>query len=184
MSEPSNPARTASSERNSHFEEAVVFILAVFALGFVADPIINLCSDPMTAVLDAVTGGLDEFEEIRDWIPDEEAGTWVDHFSKGILSLGVVGLVKAFVSMNPWDWYNIRIGGGIRRGGRGRNRLENISWTLVFIGVLTFLTAVWKGVSAICARYQERVSDRIVDVQGDDGDEDDEEPQAESREDQ
>ncbi|KAK7748054.1 hypothetical protein SLS53_001306 [Cytospora paraplurivora] len=177
-------ARWVSSKILRAFLTAVVFIVAVFALGFVADPIVNLCSGPMTAVLDAVTEGLDEFEEIRDWIPDEDTETWVDHFSKGILSLGVVGLVKAFVSMNPWDWYNIRIGGGIRRGGRGRNRLENISWMLVFIGVLTFLTAVWKGVSAVCARYQERVSDRIVDVQGDDEDEADEEPQAESRKDQ
>lgn len=36
--------------------------------------------------------------------------------------------------------------------------------------------------SAICARYLARVSDKIVDVQGDDEDEDeDEQPQAESR---
>ena len=133
-------ARWVSSKVLRAFITAIVFVLAIFALGFVADPIINLCIDPMTAVMEAVTGGLDEFEELRDWIPDEEPGTWVDHFSKGFLSLGVVGLVKAFFGMSPWHWWNIRIGGGIRRGARGRNRLENISWTLVVIGVMTFLT--------------------------------------------
>jgi hypothetical protein len=31
------------------------------------------------------------------------------------------------------------MGGGGRRGGTGRQRLENISWTVVIIGVITFL---------------------------------------------
>jgi hypothetical protein len=122
------------------FLTATVFVLAIFVLGFVADPLINLCIDPMTAVMEAVTGGLDEFEELRDWVPDERSGGWIDHFSKGFLSLGAVGLVKAFFGMSPWHWWNIRVGGGVRRGARGRNRLENISWTLVAIGVVTFLT--------------------------------------------
>lgn len=133
-------ARWVSSRITRAFLTATVFVLAIFLLGFVADPLITLCIDPMTTVIEAVTGGLEEFEELRDLLPDEGAGGWIDHFSKGFLSLGVVGLVKAFFGMSPWHWWNIRVGGGIRRGTRGRNRLENISWTLVAIGVMTFLT--------------------------------------------
>lgn len=133
-------ARWVSSRITRTFITATVFVLAIFILGFVADPLITFCIDPMTSVIEAVTGGLDEFEELRDLLPDDDAGGWIDHFSKGFLSLGVVGLVKAFFGLSPWHWWNIRIGGGIRRGARGRNRLENISWTLVAIGVMTFLT--------------------------------------------
>ncbi|ROW06563.1 hypothetical protein VMCG_04337 [Cytospora schulzeri] len=92
-------ARWVSSRITRAFLTATVFVLAVFALGFVADPLINICIDPMTAVIEAVSGGLEEFEELRDWVPDEQAGGWVDHFSKGFLSLGVVGLVKAFFGL-------------------------------------------------------------------------------------
>lgn len=132
-------ARWVSSKITRAFLTAIIFIMAIFILGFVADPLINICIDPMTAVMEAIVGDMEEFEELRDWLPDQAPETWVDHFSKGFFSLGVVGLVKAFFGMSPWQWWNIRLGGGIRRGARGRNRLENISWTLVLLGVLTFL---------------------------------------------
>ena len=45
--------------------------------------------------------------------------------------------------MSPWEWFNVRwaVGGGgrARRGGTGRERLENISMTMIMIGVATFL---------------------------------------------
>lgn len=51
--------------------------------------------------------------------------------------------------------------------------------------VLTTGQVVWKGVNAVCARFLERASDKIIDVQGDDEDEDDEdEPRTETRKDQ
>lgn len=43
------------------------------------------------------------------------------------------------------------------------------------------MQAVWKGVSALSARFLERFSDTIIDVPGDD--DDDEDVQAESRKD-
>lgn len=122
---------------------ALILVSAIFLLGFIADPIINLWSDPLGMFIETLTGPLDEFEELRDWLPQEEPNTWSWHFYKGFMSLGLVGLVKSFIAMTPWHFWNIRIGGGARRGGRGRDRLENISWTLVLIGVVTFL-----GVSA------------------------------------
>ncbi|KAL1855800.1 hypothetical protein Daus18300_010975 [Diaporthe australafricana] len=144
-------------------------VIALFILGFVADPIINIWIDPAGAVVDVVKGGFDGFEEILDYMPDDEPNTWFTHFSKGLLSLGLVGLVKVFFGLGPLHWFNMRGGG---RRGRGRDRLEN---------------AVWKGVSAACARYLSKVSDDIIDVTGDDDSEDEgdsQEPQAESRKDQ
>ena len=76
-----------------------------------------------------------------------ERSGWVEHFAKGFTSLGLLGFVKVFFAMGPW--WNIRQGGLLgggggrnRRAGRqagGRERLENISWTVIVIGVLTFL---------------------------------------------
>lgn len=119
------------------FLTATIMVIALFILGFVADPIINIWIDPAGAVMDVVTGGLDGFEEILDYMPEDEPNTWFVHFSKGLLSLGLVGLVKVFLGMGPLHWWNIRGGGG--RRGRGRDRLENVSWILVFIGVATFI---------------------------------------------
>ncbi|KAK7740182.1 hypothetical protein SLS63_001382 [Diaporthe eres] len=139
------------------FLTATIMVFALFILGFVADPIINIWIDPAGAVVDVMKGGLDGFEEILEYIPDDEPNTWFVHFSKGLLSLGLVGLVKVFLGLGPLHWWNFRGGGG--RRGRGRDRLEN---------------AVWKGVSAACARYLSQVSDDIIDVPGDDSEDEDE----------
>lgn len=119
------------------FLTATIMVFALFVLGFVADPIINILIDPTGAVVDVVRGGLDGFEEILEYIPEDEPNTWFVHFSKGLLSLGLVGLVKVFLGLSPFHWWNIRLGGG--RRGRGRDRLENVSWVLVFVGVATFI---------------------------------------------
>lgn len=119
------------------FLTATVMVFALFILGFVADPIINIWIDPAGAVVDVVRGGLDGFEEILEYIPDDEPNTWFVHFSKGLLSLGLVGLIKMFFGMGPLHWWNLRVGGG--RRGRGRDRLENVSWVLVALGVATFI---------------------------------------------
>jgi hypothetical protein len=43
--------------------------------------------------------------------------------------------------LGPFQWFHIRNGGvlGHRRRGGGRDRLEDISWTVVVIGIITFL---------------------------------------------
>ena len=58
--------------------------------------------------------------------------------------MGLLGFIKVFFAMGPWQWWNLRqvgiVGGRARRrGGTGRDRLEDISWSLVFIGFVTFL---------------------------------------------
>ena len=119
-----------------------IMLLTVFALGFIADPIINLYLDPFDTITTTATGG--KLPAIT--LEDDEAG-WGEHFMKGLASLGLLGFVKAFFAMGPWHWWNLRQGGIIGGGGRnrrgrqagGRERLENISWMVVVIGAMTFL---------------------------------------------
>ncbi|KAL2265709.1 hypothetical protein VTJ83DRAFT_6809 [Remersonia thermophila] len=147
-----------------------VFIMAftVFLLGFVADPILNLWLDPFGSIF----GSFVDFDmEDRILMDDEDAGTWSLHFVKGFLSLGLLGFLKTMVAMSPWHWFNVRVGGRRRRG---RDRLEQINWALVIIGVLTFLGATWKFVNHLIERTLEKASNRVVDIQGDDPDEEDE----------
>lgn len=134
-------ANWATSKLVRAFLTLLILFLTVFILGFVADPIIYLWSDPISAVVDGLSGSFDEFDELRDWLPEEELpDTWPWHFYRGFFALGLVGLVKSFFAMRPWHWWNVRTGAGGRRGGRGRDRLENISMLMVVIGVVTFLS--------------------------------------------
>lgn len=117
----------------------LIMVLSVFLLGFVADPIIRLgSSGPITFLADFTTGVLDEFEELGDWIPDEQPNTWSWHFTRGFMALGFTGLLKSFFTLRPWQWWHIRVGGGVRRG-RGRDRLENVNMAMVLLGVATFM---------------------------------------------
>jgi hypothetical protein len=108
-----------------------VFILTIFFLGFIGDPIINLWLDPYNTIADTVTGS-----DYQPFVDDEDDG-WVDHFLKGFVSMGVLGFLKTLVGMSPFYWF--RIGGGDRRR-RGRQRMENMSWIMILVGILTFVT--------------------------------------------
>jgi hypothetical protein len=144
--------------------------MTIFIFGFIADPIINLYLDPYETITSLPLGGkaVPQFE-------DEDL-TWTEHFLKGLASLGLLGFVKVFFAMSPWQWWNLRQtgviggGGGRGRGGTGRDRLENISWSLVIIGVITFLYAVWKWVRAWSRKTLEKAGERVADVQGNDDD--------------
>lgn len=118
-----------------------ILFLTVFLLGYVADPIIGLWLDPVGTITDSVlTGG--GFADESAINPGDTDG-WFEHLLKGFFSLGLLGFVKAFVAMSPWQWWNLRtsgiMNGGARRRGTGRDRMENVNLTLVVIGVLTFL---------------------------------------------
>lgn len=153
-----------------------IFVVAMFVLGFVADPIINLYLDPVDtiATVGGPTGSL-IFE-------DEEAG-WGEHFVKGLASLGLLGFAKFLLTLSPWHWFNMRgtgfhIGGsgGGRAGTTGRDRMAQLSWITIVIGIMTFLYAVWKGVRAWSRRTLEKAGESVMDVPG--GDEEDEEQDA------
>jgi hypothetical protein len=117
------------------------FALSLFVLGFVADPIIGLWQDPLGSLADGLLSDGGTFSTVlREELADSDENSWSFHFFKGVLSLGLLGFVKTFFTLFPWQWTIQRyIGGGGRRRGRGQDRLQNINWGLVVIGVITFL---------------------------------------------
>lgn len=148
-------------------------------LGFVADPIINLYVDPWSFL-----SPWSSFSRSEYYYEDNEPSTWYEHFAKGIASMGVLGFLKVLVA-SPFSYF--RIGGGRSRT-TGRDRYEQISWIIILIGVGTFLTvcvialhegtgtkslqAVYKGVRVWSRKTLERAGERVMDVQGDDDDQD------------
>lgn len=165
------------------FLAVLIVIICIFLLGFVADPILSLWLDPLGTLQEGI--GLVELDKDEFVMVDEFDGTWTAHFIKGSLSLGLVGFVKAFLAMSPFQWWNLRatgiVGGGTRRGGTGRERTENISLALVMIGMFTFFWAVWKGTRSWTQRSLDKASEKIMNIQPDD---DDNEDEAETKKDQ
>ncbi|KAI0449602.1 hypothetical protein F5B21DRAFT_35213 [Xylaria acuta] len=153
-----------------------ILFVTIFLLGFVADPILGLWLDPVGTITDTVIPGSRFADE--DIIDLGEADGWFEHLLKGVFSLGLLGFVKAFLAMSPWQWWNLRtsgiVSGGARRAGTGRQRMENINLTLVLIGVLTFLYTVWKATRKYTQRTLDRASQKILNVQTTDEDSDDE----------
>lgn len=140
---------------------ALILILFVFVLGFVADPIISLYVDPW--------GFLSPFSRSDHYyFEDDEPCTWYEHFAKGFASMGVLGFLKALLA-SPISFF--RLGGGRTRN-TGRDRYEQVSWMIILIGVGTFLVAVYKGVRVWSRRTLEKAGERVMDVQGDDDDDD------------
>ncbi|OJD33342.1 ring finger domain protein [Diplodia corticola] len=148
-----------------------IFLLATFFLGFVADPIINLYLDPVGTVV-PLGGSSSSYEHL---VPEEdEPEGWSFHFVKGFASLGILGFVK-YIFVSPIRVYRMGGGplGGSGRGNTGRDRLANISWGVVLIGIATVLYGVWKAVRAWARRTLEKASERVMDVPVDDDEEDD-----------
>ncbi|KZF20013.1 RING finger domain protein [Xylona heveae TC161] len=150
----------------------IILFLTMFILGFVADPIINFYLDPYSTLVNPP-----RFQSRTKIEPVllEEGSPWIEHFLKGLASLGLLSFVKVLLAMSPWQWWNLRnsglVGGG-RPGGSGRDRLASLSWTVVFIGVCTFLWGVYRGVRAWSRRVLVNAGERVMDVQSDEDDED------------
>lgn len=150
----------------------------VFVLGFFADPIINIYFDPWS-YLTPWSGRRQYYE----YYEDEEPVTWAEHFAKGFAGMGVLGFLKVIVA-SPFTYF--RIGG--RGRATGRDRYEQVSWIIILVGVGTFLAvciivarvaiytdekqAIYKGVRVWSHRTLERAGERVMDVQGDDDDDD------------
>lgn len=148
-----------------------IFTTALFLMGFIADPIINLYTDPYS-VLTTPTKVTTKIEPI---LTDDDVPTWAEHFIKGLAATGLLGFVKVLFALGPWQYWNIRgsgIMGGHRSGNTGRDRMANVSWIVIVIGVVTFLIAVYKGVRSWSRRTLEKASERVMDVAGDDNDDD------------
>ena len=79
----------------------LIFLITVFLLGYIADPIINLYVDPFGTLSSLPTSSSSPFDEVH--FVDGES-SWTEHFVKGFASLGLLGFVKVFFSMSPWHW--------------------------------------------------------------------------------
>ncbi|KAK6417696.1 hypothetical protein LTR95_017302 [Oleoguttula sp. CCFEE 5521] len=149
-----------------------ILAILVFLLGFVADPLINLYLDPVSTI--ATAGG-----PTGSLIYEDDTVGWAEHFAKGFASLGLVGFAKAMITMSPWHFLRIGGGGGTGVGrsgvaGTGRDRMRELSWITILIGIVTILYAIWKGVRAWSRRTLESAGERVMDVPGSKDDDDDE----------
>lgn len=141
-------------------------IVIVFMLGFIADPIINIYLDPYDSVIghDSISDIWDELEIVT---PGRRfVSPWWGHFTKGFISMGLVGFMKTLF-LNPWQWINLRTSGSWFGGGRahtGRNRAVNISWIAVAIGVATAFAVFYRWVQAIVQRQLQKLGNNIVDT--------------------
>lgn len=111
-----------------------IVLVVIFMLGYVADPILNffIDADPV------INSGWDDHNILYQ---DDDINGWFEHFMKGLASLGLLGFAKIIVTMNPFAIFNYRSSGmmGVRSGNTGRQRLQNIGWLAVIVGVVTFL---------------------------------------------
>lgn len=150
-----------------------IMVFIVFVLGFIADPIINIYMSPY----DSLRGRESIWEEL-EIRSDAEAPVsfWAQHFTKGLISMGLVGFLKTLF-LNPFQWINIRLGGGgwsssHARATTGRDRAVNISWIAVVIGVCSAFVFFYRWMQAVVQRQLTRLGNNIVDTQlpGDDDD--------------
>jgi RING-variant domain len=155
----------------AHFAiTATVALLLVFIFGYIADPIINLYIDPSSAT-----------SASRLWTPIKvsdigEESSWLQHFYKGLASLGVLSFARVIFMANPWHWYNLRNSGlahgTARPGATGQERVANISWVVLLIGVMTFLYTVFKAMNTLTRWFLEKAAFNIKEVPHDDDDDD------------
>ncbi|KAK5958203.1 hypothetical protein OHC33_000044 [Knufia fluminis] len=147
----------------------IFMVTVVFALGFVADPIINIYMDPYESLI-GDESIWDELE-LRS-VMDSPVSQWSQHFAKGFISMGLVGFLKTLF-LNPFQWVNLRLGGSLSSTrATGRDRAINISWIAIVIGVCSAFAFFYKFVQAIVQRSLQRIGNNIVDTQlpGDDDD--------------
>ncbi|RHZ50805.1 E3 ubiquitin-protein ligase MARCH [Aspergillus thermomutatus] len=149
-----------------------ILLFTVFLLGFIADPIINLYVDPVETIFYTEYW---ESSTVSGVLPTETRTSWVEHFVKGLASLGVLSFIKAILALTPWQWWNLRSSGVVSSGRTtGRSRAASISWIVILVGVGSFLWAVWKGVRTWSRKTLEKAGERVMDVPLPDDDEEDE----------
>jgi hypothetical protein len=160
------------SKKASGFLTILVMLIIVFILGFIADPILNLYTDPY----ETIVGHEDIWQHVDVNQAEEKLSGWGAHFVKGIVSMGVLSFLRTML-LNPFHWFNLRNSGlvGGRVSGRattGRDRAVNVSWIMVAMGVLSATYFFYRWVQSIIGRTLQRVGNNIVDTQlpGDDDD--------------
>ena len=141
--------------------------LIVYLFGFIADPIINLYLDPVETIRNS-----DYFAPNVDPLAaylGKKNSFWVQHFAKGLSSLGVLSCINVFLTMSPIHWWNFRTSNIFRGSGRptttGRERVANISLTVIAIGIISFLYYLWKSIKVFTERELRRFSLIVLNTQ-------------------
>jgi len=160
------------SKTSSGILTILVMALIMFLLGFVADPILNLYTDPY----ETIVGHEDFWQEVNVNQSKDSLSNWAQHFLKGFVSMGVLSFLRTMV-LNPFQWWNLRNSGLVTsrvsgRSATGRDRAVNISWIVVAMGVLSAAYFFYQFVQTIIGRSLQRIGNNIVDTQlpGDDDD--------------
>jgi hypothetical protein len=175
-----------------------ILLGTVFLLGFISDPILNFFLDPYGSMYGYTwEWGYHSRPVYYEFEVEERRPlTWMGHMTKGFAWLGMLSFFKVIFT-SPWQFLYRHIWGGRRAGVTGRNRLNDTTWLLVLIGAVTFLyvssrgitfsrimfllrisqaadisQTVWKGVRSWSRRILKKAGERVIDVQGDDNDED------------
>ena len=156
----------------------LIVVFLMFVLGFVADPIINLYVDPVDTM-----AGQRYWEPVKVDNLGEKADDswWIQHFMKGLVSVGVMGFFKAVLLANPWHFWNLRhsgLLGGSTRTTTGRDRAVNISWIAVVIGVGSALYFFYQQVAKFSHSTLSKFANDVIEVQMDDDDDDLKVPQS------
>ena len=151
----------------------LIVLCLMFVLGFVADPIINLYVDPVETL-----AGQRYWEPVKVENMGEEAdhSWWMQHFMKGLISVGLMGSIKAVLLANPWQFWHPRHSG--LRTTTGRDRAVNISWIAVVIGVGSALYFFYKQVAKFSHSTLSKFANDVIEVQMSDDDEDLKVPQS------
>lgn len=126
-------ARWISSTMTQLILTFAVLILTIFILGFIADPIINLYIDPVETIY------YGDYWDGNSLSGNKQA-TWFEHFMKGMASLGLLSFIQVLYGLSPWHWFNVRSSTIVRgRVNTGRNRVSNLSWIVIVLGIGSFL---------------------------------------------
>jgi len=143
----------------------LVMLVVMFFLGFIADPILNLYADPY----ETIVGHEDVWQAVRVNDPRGSLSGWTQHFTKGMVSMGLLSFVRTMI-LNPFQWWNLRNTGFVssRVSGRsttGRDRAINVSWIAVAMGILSASYFFYKWVQTIIGKSLSRIGNNIVDTQ-------------------
>jgi RING-variant domain len=164
--------RYLGSKVSSGVLAALIMVIVMFLLGFIADPLINLYVDPY----DTLVGKEDYWREIDINESSDSISGWSLHFLKGLVSMGLVGFIKTAL-LNPFQWWNLRTTGwssGRASGtsNTGRDRAVNISWIAVAVGISSAFYFFYQWTQTIVGKTLQRIGNNIVDTQlpGDDDD--------------
>ncbi|CAI7607990.1 unnamed protein product [Penicillium bialowiezense] len=136
-------ARWISSTTTQLILTLAILMLTVFLLGFIADPIIDFYLGPV------------------ETYTIEEDASWLEHFLKGLASLGLLSVIKAVFALSPFPWNMRSLATGRNSG---RNRAAQLNWLVILVGVGTFLWAVYKGVRSWTRRTLEKAGEKVMDV--------------------